>query len=105
MENARRGQLVCAGVPRGSTFLTDATRAPAIERIDAGTRTAAHDRVVVEAPLQLRARGTPVATIMRTPGHDLELVRGLLHAESVAAGALAQDGDDAVEIDVPPAAF
>ncbi|MGE5184056.1 MAG: formate dehydrogenase accessory sulfurtransferase FdhD, partial [Acidobacteriota bacterium] len=63
------------------------------------------DRVVVEAPLELRARGTPVATIMRTPGHDLELVRGLLHAESVAAGALAQLGVDAVELDVPAAAF
>ena len=105
MENTRRGQLLCGAVARGSTFLMDATRELAIERIDGGTRTTARDRVVVEAPLQLRARGTPVATIMRTPGHDLELVRGLLHAESVAAGALEQAGDDAVEIDVAPAAF
>jgi FdhD protein len=42
---------------------------------------------------------------MRTPGHDLELVRGLLHAESIAAGAAAQVSDDAVEIDIDPAAF
>ena len=55
-----------------------------IERLDGVTRTADNDRIVVEAPLQLRARGAPVATIMRTPGHDLELVRGLLHAESIA---------------------
>ncbi len=77
----------------------------AIERRRDGVRDAARDHVVVEAPLQLRARGAPVATIMRTPGHDLELVRGLLHAESVIAGAILQIDDDAVEIDCAPAAF
>jgi len=76
-----------------------------IERLDGASRRAERDRVVVEAPLQLRARGTPVATIMRTPGHDLELVRGLLHAESVAAGVLTQVDGDAVEIDVAATAF
>lgn len=77
----------------------------AIERLDGGDRRADRDHVVVEAPLQLRARGTPVATIMRTPGHDLELARGLLHAEAVAAGAVVQVDDDAVDVDVDPAAF
>jgi FdhD protein len=76
-----------------------------IERVDGERRASERDRVVVEAPLQLRARGTPVATIMRTPGHDLELVRGLLHAESVVAGTITQLDDDAVELDVDPAAF
>jgi FdhD protein len=76
-----------------------------IERLDGDARGAQRDRVVVEAPLQLRARGTPVATVMRTPGHDLELVRGLLHAESVTAGALTQTDDDTVEIDVAASAF
>jgi FdhD protein len=76
-----------------------------IERIDGDARRAERDRVVVEAPLELRARGTPVATIMRTPGHDLELVRGLLHAEAIAAGGLVQAGDDAVEIDAAPGTF
>jgi len=76
----------------------------AIERLDGADRRADRDRVVVEAPLQLRARGTPVATIMRTPGHDLELARGLLHAESIA-GAVAQVDADAVELDVEPGAF
>lgn len=77
----------------------------AIERTDGTVRSDARDRVVVEAPLQLRARGVPVATIMRTPGHDLELVRGLLHAESIAASPMRQDGDDAVELDLSPDAF
>ncbi|HET9989636.1 MAG TPA: formate dehydrogenase accessory sulfurtransferase FdhD [Kofleriaceae bacterium] len=77
----------------------------AIERSDGATRTAGRDHVVVEAPLQIRAHGVPVATIMRTPGHDLELVRGLLHAESIGACAMAQDGDDGVELDTDAAAF
>lgn len=80
-----------------------------IERADAGVRTPDTDRVVVEAPLQIRARGTAVATVMRTPGHDLELVRGLLHAESVLATdsrtALVQVDEDAVEVDVEPGAL
>lgn len=76
-----------------------------IERVDGAARTAAIDHVVVEAPLQLRARDTPVATLMRTPGHDLELVRGLLHAESVPALWIAKVDDDAVDINVDPAAF
>jgi FdhD protein len=61
--------------------------------------------VVVEAPLQLRARGVPVATIMRTPGHDLELVRGLLHAESIPTADTTQVDEDAVNIGVDASAF
>ncbi len=79
-----------------------------VERIDADVRWSDIDHVVVEAPLQLRARGTPVATIMRTPGNDLELVRGLLHAESVRTpgpDALQQVDADAVDIDVDASAF
>jgi len=77
----------------------------AIDRLDAGSRRADRDHVVVEAPLELRARGTSVATIMRTPGHDLELVRGLLHAESVTAASIEQRDADTVEIDADPVAF
>jgi FdhD protein len=80
-------------------------REVAIERVDASVRNPDVDRVVVEAPLQLRARGVPVATIMRTPGHDLELVRGLAHAESLAVGAMTQVDEDAVELDVDASAF
>jgi FdhD protein len=76
-----------------------------VERLDGDARRSDRDRVVVEAPLQLRARGQPVATIMRTPGHDLELARGLCHAESVPCAGFAQAGEDAVELDAEPAAF
>jgi FdhD protein len=77
-----------------------------IERLDGEARGDARDEVVVKAPLQLRVHGgVPVATVMRTPGHDLELVRGLLHAEGVQAGAITQVDEDAVEIDCDAAAF
>jgi FdhD protein len=54
---------------------------------DRGGRAGERDRdlVVVEAPLELRlaATGRPLSVTMRTPGHDLELARGLLFAEGV----------------------
>jgi FdhD protein len=81
------------------------TRHVSIERLDGTSRRDDGDTVVEEAPLQLRARGTPVATIMRTPGNDLELVRGLLHAESIAFVGAAQLAPDVVELDVDPTAF
>lgn len=39
------------------------------------------DAVTVEEPLEIRVNGTTVTTTMRTPGHDLELAHGFLHAE------------------------
>lgn len=89
------------------TTMTDKVqvREVAIERLDGAARRAERDRVVVEAPLQLRARGRPVATIMRTPGHDLELARGLLHAESVRVERIEQLEPDALELDVDASAF
>jgi len=82
-----------------------AIREVTIERLDGLARRGDRDRVVVEAPLQLRARGVPVATIMRTPGHDLELVRGLLHAESLSPPSARQVEDDAVDLDLDAGAF
>jgi FdhD protein len=78
-----------------------------IERIDGPDRAPADDAIVDEAALTIEARGTVVATIMRTPGHDRELVRGLCHAEGVAVtdGGIAQLAPDRVAIDADPAAF
>ncbi len=61
-----------------------------VERLDivAATRRADRDRLVVEAPLELRAGGRSIVVMMRTPGDDEDLARGLLLAEGVtAAGA------------------
>ena len=55
-----------------------------VERVDlAGARELVTDQLVVEAPLELRAGGVPLIVIMRTPGHDRELARGLLFAEGI----------------------
>jgi FdhD protein len=80
-----------------------------IERIDLarGERTSADDALVDEGPLAIRARGQVVATVLRTPGADRELVRGLLIAEGVpgAATAAIEVGADLVDVEVPPDAF
>lgn len=83
------------------------TRSVVVERLDGDVRSSDDDRVVVESPLQLRARGKPVATIMRTPGHDLELARGLLHAESlpITSDGIRQVDDDAVDLEIDASAF
>jgi FdhD protein len=55
-----------------------------IWQVDAqGARTPAGDCLVVEAPLELRMGGDPLVVVMRTPGHDRELARGLLFAEGI----------------------
>jgi FdhD protein len=40
------------------------------------------DELTVEAPLNLLVAGEQIATLMRTPGHDLELAAGWLTVES-----------------------
>lgn len=54
-----------------------------IQTWKAGQSKSREDELAVEEPLELRAHGKGLAVLMRTPGHDLELVRGLLHAEGV----------------------
>jgi len=41
------------------------------------------DQVAREEPLQITVDGTPVAVVMRTPGHDEDLVRGFLLTEGL----------------------
>ena len=58
-----------------------------IDRIRAGARVAAEDDIAVEAPLEIRVGGKALTVVMRTPGHDEELARGFLYAESLVDGA------------------
>jgi len=45
------------------------------------------DEVAVEAPLEIRLSGEPLATTMRTPGDDPALVLGFLFAEGIVDSA------------------
>lgn len=44
------------------------------------------DTVAGEEPLEIRVDGQPFSTTMRTPGADIELAHGLLHAEGIISG-------------------
>lgn len=66
-----------------------------------GRAESAPDRVAHEEPLEIQIGGHAIAVVMRTPGHDLELVAGFLRTEGIlegdeAAGSIhhASTGDD-----------
>jgi len=42
-----------------------------------------NDTLAVEEPLEIRLNGESYLVTMRTPGHDIDLVHGLLYSESV----------------------
>lgn len=42
-----------------------------------------NDGLVVEAALQININNKPYTVVMRTPGNDFELIRGLLYAEDI----------------------
>ena len=56
-----------------------------VTRFEQGRRRAAEDRVVHEEPLEIQLGGSPLAVVMRTPGHDAELALGFLVTERVVA--------------------
>ncbi len=66
-----------------------------VHRFDAGGEVFARaDKLAGEEPLEIRLDGAEFAVAMRTPGHDVELVHGLLLAEGIITGR-----EDVVEID------
>ncbi len=54
-----------------------------IRRWAEGRWSEAADAVVTEEPLQLMLDGEALSVVMRTPGEDVELALGLLHAEGI----------------------
>src|SRR5207248_9378093 len=64
--------------------LTKALRTKPIARIENdGPAAASDDVVAVEEPLEIRVGGRSIAVVMRTPGHDRELVAGFLVTEGL----------------------
>ena len=52
-------------------------------RVDNGNTKKVNDALVVEAALQININSEPYTVVMRTPGNDFELIRGLLYAEDI----------------------
>ena len=65
----------------------DSTRLIDLLRWDGDGAVAERDLVVCEEPLEIQLRGATLAVVMRTPGHDTDLVRGLLVTERVVRRA------------------
>jgi FdhD protein len=61
----------------------DGVRPVAIERWADGASRSDGDRVAHEEPLEIQVGSTPVAVVMRTPGHDRELALGFLLGEGL----------------------
>jgi FdhD protein len=59
------------------------TRRVPVLNLAPGTSRRRLDTLAVEEPLEIRLNGSPYVVTMRTPGHDIELIHGLLHAEGV----------------------
>jgi FdhD protein len=83
----------------------------AVRRIDGTGVRADHDLVASEAPLSVvvtRPDGSavPLGILMRTPGHDQDLVVGFLHAEGIISRAADVLGvaasDERVEVTLAP---
>jgi FdhD protein len=45
------------------------------------------DRLAVEAPLEIRISGVPIAILMRSPGADIDLAWGFLRSEGIVSDA------------------
>jgi len=52
-------------------------------QINNGDSKRVNDALVVEAALQININSEPYTVVMRTPGDDFELIRGLLYAEDI----------------------
>ncbi len=52
-------------------------------KVEQNEQFAVQDDLVVEVPLQININQESYTVVMRTPGHDNDLVRGLLYAEDI----------------------
>ncbi len=54
-----------------------------VRRLSDDAETTLDDELVVEEPLEIRIDDEPLAVLMRTPGHDMDLAVGFLFSEAV----------------------
>jgi FdhD protein len=74
-------------VQGGDDELGEGVRAAQVTRFEGGAASEREDRVAHEEPLEIQLGATPLAVVMRTPGHDQELALGFLVTERVVACA------------------
>lgn len=69
-----------------------------------------NDSLVVEAPLQIKINNSSFTVVMRTPNHDVDLIRGLLYAEDIYKSSKSyqlnilennKDGTSVIDITIP----
>jgi len=68
------------------------------------------DDLTIEEPLEIRVGRKPIATTMRTPGHDKELAAGFLLSEGIVRardqiGSVSVDSNNRVRVDLAVAAI
>ncbi len=63
----------------------DGARRVSIARYDARSPLTFNDAVAHEEPLEIQIGASPLAVVMRTPGHDEELALGFLLGEAIVA--------------------
>src|SRR5215471_18162379 len=68
------------------------------------------DDLTIEEPLEIRVGRKPIATTMRTPGHDEELAAGFLLSEGIVRardqiGSVSVDSNNRVRVDLAVAAI
>lgn len=78
-----------------------------LRRKENGEHECVTDEVAIEEPLEIRINGAPVATTMRTPGHDEELAAGFLLSEAIVhtrqdLKAVSPSADNRVEVELAP---
>jgi FdhD protein len=76
-----------------------------IRRKQDGSLEYLRDDLTIEEPLEIRISGKPLATTMRTPGHDEELAAGFLVSEAIvrdrsAIAGISRDSDNRVIVDL-----
>jgi FdhD protein len=62
-----------------------ATTRRRVTRLNGDARSVRPDSMAAEEPMEIRVNGEPLTVTMRTPGHDFDLVAGLLVAEGLVA--------------------
>lgn len=65
-----------------------------VTRLGLGDAEDVVDDLVVEEPLEIRLGDEPIAVVMRTPGHDMELAVGFLFSEGIL-----KDPDDLLAVE------